>query len=110
MEFSKILCIDFKRIDATNKKRHTLVDFPLTDLSLEKYVIGYNSKKFVYDLYGVCNHHGTTAGGHYTAYIKGMIVGMSLTIQGLLFYKTRNRSYHQKHIVYFIEKNPLYNI
>ena len=21
---------------------------------------------------GVCNHHGTAAGGHYTAYIKGM--------------------------------------
>ena len=41
-------------------------------MSLEKYVIGYNSKKFVYDLYGVCNHHGTAAGGHYTAYIKGM--------------------------------------
>ena len=70
--FPKILCIDFKRIDANNKKRHTLVEFPLTNLSLEKYVIGYNSKKFVYDLYGVCNHHGTAAGGHYTAYIKGI--------------------------------------
>ena len=69
--FPKILCFDFKRIDALNKKRHTLVNFPLVDLSLEKYVIGYNSKSFVYDLYGVCNHHGTAMGGHYTAYIKG---------------------------------------
>ena len=70
--FPKILCIDLKRIDSTNKKRHTLVDFPLTNLSLEKYVVGYNSRKFVYDLYGVCNHHGSAAGGHYTAYIKGV--------------------------------------
>ena len=69
--FPKILCIDLKRIDSTNKKRHTIVDFALTDLSLTKYVIGYNSKSFVYDLYGVCNHHGTAMGGHYTAYIKG---------------------------------------
>jgi ubiquitin C-terminal hydrolase len=69
--FPKILCIDLKRIDSLNKKRHTLVEFPLVDLSLEKYVIGYNSKSFVYDLYGVCNHHGTAMGGHYTAYIKG---------------------------------------
>lgn len=69
--FPKILCFDLKRIDSLNKKRHTLVDFPLVDLSLEKYVIGYNSKSFVYDLYGVCNHHGTAMGGHYTAYIKG---------------------------------------
>lgn len=69
--FPKILCIDLKRIDSSNKKRHTLVDFPIENLSLKKYVVGYNSKSFVYDLYGVCNHHGTAMGGHYTAYIKG---------------------------------------
>ena len=71
MGISNILCIDFKRIDATNKKRHTIVDFPLNNLSLEKYVLGYNAKSYVYELYGVCNHHGSALGGHYTAFIKG---------------------------------------
>ena len=69
--FPTVLCFDFKRIDSLNKKRHTIIEFPLENLSLEKYVIGYNSKSFVYDLYGVCNHHGSALGGHYAAYIKG---------------------------------------
>ena len=30
----------------------------------------YNSKSFVYDLYGICNHSGGTEGGHYTAFVK----------------------------------------
>jgi ubiquitin carboxyl-terminal hydrolase 8 len=71
--FPNILCIDFKRIDATNKKKHTIIDFPLDNLSMEKYVLGYNAKSYVYELYGVCNHHGSALGGHYTAFIKGKI-------------------------------------
>ena len=46
------------------------MQFPLEDLDLSKYCIGYNKKSYVYDLYGICNHSGGTQGGHYNAFIK----------------------------------------
>jgi ubiquitin carboxyl-terminal hydrolase 2/21 len=68
--FPNILVIDFKRFNAMNQKNQILIDFPLNDLDLSKYVIGYKKKSYMYDLYGVCNHSGSVFGGHYTAYIK----------------------------------------
>ena len=67
-----ILVLDLKRINAVNhnNKNQILVDFPLTDLDLSKYVIGYKKESYVYDLYGICNHSGGTFGGHYTAFVK----------------------------------------
>ena len=47
-----------------------MVDFPLNNLDLSKYVVGYDKNSFKYDLYGICNHSGGSAGGHYTAYVK----------------------------------------
>lgn len=67
----KILIITFKRFSFDGKKKlQDLVDYPLTNLNLSKFVNGYNSKQYVYDLYGVCNHSGNTQGGHYTAFVK----------------------------------------
>ena len=41
------------------------------NLDLNAYVHGYNeNKEFVYDLYGICNHSGSSLGGHYTSYVK----------------------------------------
>ena len=69
--FPKILVITLKRFSADGeRKRQDIVDFPLTDLNLSKYVSGYNAKQYVYDLYAVCNHTGGTMGGHYTSYVK----------------------------------------
>lgn len=68
--FPNILVIDFKRFHTINKKNQILIDFPIHDLDLSSYVIGYNKHKYVYDLYGVCNHSGSIHGGHYTAFIK----------------------------------------
>jgi ubiquitin carboxyl-terminal hydrolase 8 len=68
--FPNILCIDFKRFDATNKKKQNLVTFPLEELDLTNYVIGYNKNSYKYELYGVCNHSGNALGGHYTGYIQ----------------------------------------
>jgi ubiquitin carboxyl-terminal hydrolase 2 len=65
-----ILVIDIKRFNSSNRKNQILVDFPLTNLNLSKYVIGYNKETFVYDLYGVCNHSGSVLGGHYTSFVK----------------------------------------
>jgi len=67
-----ILVLDLKRFNAMNhnNKNQILVDFPLTDLDLSKYVLGYKKDSYVYDLYGICNHSGGTFGGHYTAFVK----------------------------------------
>ncbi len=68
--FPDILVIDIKRFNSRNIKNQVVVDFPLNDLNLSKYVIGYNKDSYIYDLYGVCNHSGSVFGGHYTSYIK----------------------------------------
>ena len=62
--------IDIKRFAGHIKKNQELVTFPLENLDLSKYVIGYKKESFVYDLYGVCNHSGNVHGGHYTSYVK----------------------------------------
>jgi ubiquitin C-terminal hydrolase len=65
-----ILVIDIKRFNHNNKKNQIMVDFPLEGLNLSKYIIGYNKDKYIYDLYGVCNHSGSVMGGHYTSFVK----------------------------------------
>ena len=68
--FPSILVIDLKRFNAKNQKNQILIQFPLEDLDLSQYVIGYRKHSFHYDLYGVCNHSGSAQGGHYTAFVK----------------------------------------
>jgi ubiquitin carboxyl-terminal hydrolase 8 len=65
-----ILAIDIKRFASHNKKNQILVTFPLDNLNLSKYVIGYKKDSYVYELYGICNHSGNVYGGHYTSYVK----------------------------------------
>ena len=65
-----ILVIDIKRFNAQNRKNQILVTFPLENLDLSKYVIGYKKNSYIYDLYGICNHSGGVQGGHYTAFVK----------------------------------------
>ena len=68
--FPNILVIDFKRFNARFQKNQILIDFPINNLDLSPYVIGYKKEMYKYELYGVCNHSGSTMGGHYTAYVK----------------------------------------
>ena len=71
----QILVIDIKRFNTTNvimKKNQVMIDFPLENLDLSKYIIGYDKSSYIYDLYGVCNHSGSLLGGHYTAFVKNM--------------------------------------
>ena len=68
--FPDILVIDIKRFNSMNRKNQVMIDFPLENLNLSKYVIGYDKDKYVYDLYGVCNHSGSVLGGHYTSFVK----------------------------------------
>ncbi len=68
--FPDVLVIDIKRFNSMNRKNQIMIDFPLENLNLSKYVIGYNKDSYVYDLYGVCNHSGSVMGGHYTSFVK----------------------------------------
>ncbi len=68
--FPEVLIIDFKRFDNYNKKINTVISTPFNDLNLSKYCIGYDKNKYIYELFGICNHSGNCLGGHYTSYVK----------------------------------------
>jgi len=65
-----ILVVDIKRFNALNRKNQQMVDFPLENLNLSSYIVGYDKDSYIYDLYGVCNHSGSVMGGHYTSFVK----------------------------------------
>ncbi len=66
----EILIVSFKKFNNYNKKINILVNTPINNLDLSKYVIGYDNKSYKYDLFGICNHSGNSLGGHYTSYVK----------------------------------------
>lgn len=69
--FPKILVITLKRFTSIDKKNQKKVHFPIDNLDLSKYVVGYNKNTYKYKLYGICNHHGRVPfGGHYTSLVK----------------------------------------
>tara|TARA_Y100000389_G_scaffold396_2_gene376 strand:- start:899 stop:1927 length:1029 start_codon:yes stop_codon:yes gene_type:complete len=66
-----VLIIDLKRWSVIDgNKNNVTVKCPLHDLNLSKYIKGYNSDKYIYDLFGVCNHFGSSYGGHYSSFVK----------------------------------------
>jgi len=65
-----ILVIDFKRFNNNFQKNQIHIDFPLDNLNLSDYIIGYKKNKYIYELFGICNHSGGVLGGHYTSYVK----------------------------------------
>ena len=68
--FPNILAIDLKRFNSRFQKNQIYIDFPIDELDLSAYVIGYKRDNYKYELYGVCNHSGGVMGGHYTSYVK----------------------------------------
>ena len=68
--FPKILVITLKRYSPDGRnKNSSLVDFPLDNLDLSKYIVGYKASSYKYTLFGVANHMGGIMGGHYTAFV-----------------------------------------
>ncbi|KAB0392408.1 hypothetical protein E2I00_020222 [Balaenoptera physalus] len=86
-----VLIIHLKRFRQEGDKRmklQNMVKFPLTGLDMTPHVVkrsqsswslpshwspwrrpyglGRDPEDYIYDLYAVCNHHGTMQGGHYT--------------------------------------------
>jgi len=69
--FPKILVITLKRFSVDgNHKMNDLIDFPIDNLDLSRYITGYSASSYKYELYAVCNHIGNVYMGHYTAFIK----------------------------------------
>jgi ubiquitin C-terminal hydrolase len=67
--FPKILIVCLKRNSYDGTKNSTFIDYPL-ELDLRKFVVGYKSSEYVYDLAGICAHVGDPNNGHYTAFVK----------------------------------------
>ena len=70
-----VLIIVLKRFEMTARgharKIQVPIEVPCSRADFSKYVHGYNRESYVYELFGVCNHHGGSAmGGHYTATIR----------------------------------------
>jgi ubiquitin C-terminal hydrolase len=103
-----VLVIDLKRFNSKNKKDNRLVHFPIDNLDLSSYVVGYKKSSYIYELYGVCNHSGVAQGGHYTSYIKNAnekwyhFNDTSVTEVGLV-----NQIISQKAYVLFYRKKPV---
>jgi ubiquitin C-terminal hydrolase len=71
--FPKILVLTLKRFSPDgSQKINNVIQFPIVDLNLSRYVKGYTPDNYVYDLFGVCNHMGSVSGGHYTAFVKNV--------------------------------------
>tara|TARA_B100000902_G_C27205337_1_gene861326 strand:- start:293 stop:1201 length:909 start_codon:yes stop_codon:yes gene_type:complete len=62
-----VMIITFKRFTNAARKISCLVEIPLTNIDMSHFVVGYNKGQYIYDVTGVCNHHGSVYGGHYTA-------------------------------------------
>jgi ubiquitin C-terminal hydrolase len=62
-----ILIFHLKRFafnETRKEKLDTKVEFPLTDLNIDHYVVNKHKENLIYDLIGVCNHYGSLMGGH----------------------------------------------
>lgn len=69
--FPNVLVLVLKRFSPDGQRKiQSLVDFPLENLDLSRFVKGYKPESFIYDLFGVCNHMGGVLGGHYTSFVK----------------------------------------
>jgi ubiquitin C-terminal hydrolase len=68
------LIIQFKRFDNNGNKINTLIDFPIDELNLTKYI---NPKKgdpnnYIYSLYAINYHSGNLRNGHYWSSVKNL--------------------------------------
>ena len=71
--FPNVITIILKRFSIDGMRRiNNMIDIPIDDLDLTKYVSGYNPDSYKYELFGICNHRGNLNGGHYTAAVKNI--------------------------------------
>ena len=70
-----VLIIVLKRFEMNARgyarKIQVPIEVPCDRADFSKHVHGYNRDSYIYELFGICNHHGgSPMGGHYTATIR----------------------------------------
>jgi len=70
-----VMILDIKRFEYCLEsdsyvKNQTAIRIPVENVDFSKYVEGYSKESYVYDLYGICNHHGDETFGHYTSTVR----------------------------------------
>ena len=65
-----ILIVHLKRFSNSISKLGQMIRFPVEDLDMTPYVVGYKKTQYKYQLYGICNHSGSVYGGHYHADVR----------------------------------------
>ena len=71
----KLLIICIKRFSKSGygyDKNNILIEFPIENLDMGKYICGPDKAYSKYDLFAVSQHYGGTGGGHYTAVCKNI--------------------------------------
>ena len=73
----RIMCICLTRFLKKGRfydytKNNSLVEFPLDNLNMERYICGPDKFHSKYDLFAVSQHFGGMGGGHYTAVCKNI--------------------------------------
>ena len=71
----KYLVFQLKRFSIINKKpekNREMVEFPINNLNLFKYINPIINTNSIYELYGLTLHSGSTEGGHYTAIVRNI--------------------------------------
>ena len=69
-KFPPVFIIHLKRFTNMGLKISSKIDFPVNDLNLQDYGVGYEKFHSKYELYAISNHIGNTNMGHYYAYCK----------------------------------------
>ena len=65
------ICLSrFQKVGEDYRKNEKFVDFPLTGLDMNKYIMTKYKLNYIYDIFAVCEHYGSRYGGHYTAICK----------------------------------------
>ena len=65
------ICLSrFQKVGDDYRKNEKFVDFPLTGLDMNKYIMTKYKLNYIYDIFAVCEHYGSRYGGHYTAICK----------------------------------------
>jgi len=68
----EIMVLFFKRFNNDGSKNDVFIDFPLENLNISNYLVGYDKEDCTYDLQAISNHSGGLGGGHYWAYTKNL--------------------------------------
>ena len=108
----KILVVHLKRFsgsERTRQKMSSVVNFPLSGLSLSRYTDSVTSSS--YSCYAISNHSGTLYSGHYTAYAKHPQSGQwHLYNDARYTVNTANTVLHLCSFMYFITEHRQNNL